>query len=147
MVGTAQPKCRSGTRDPALSLTRHPPSSDRETATTRRPLSAHTQYVAADPGGRDQLPIACTLGRADGARRLEDWRRVARRAGAGRLNALGKVTLKFRDLPQVGPELERLVAAERECCTFLGWKLAQTDIGWSVEITGDDDDLRVLPLT
>jgi hypothetical protein len=109
-------------------------------------LTSHAGCVTADPDGRDQLPIACTLGPADGAHRVEDWRRVTTLAGSGRKLAAGRIILKFRDLPEVSTELERLVAAERDCCGFLSWDLVHADAEWMVEITGDDDDLRALLL-
>ena len=92
------------------------------------------------------LPIACTLGPADGRQRLEDWRRVVTIAGAGRHIEQGSLTLKFRDVADVGAELHRLVAAERDCCAFLGWNLTRVDGQWQVEITGADDELRALNL-
>lgn len=99
-----------------------------------------------DPNGRRLLPVACTLGASDGARRLEDWRRLVADAFAGRDHTTGRLLLTFRDLPSVGPELERLVAAERECCAFLSWNLIRAGNTWQLEITGDDDGLQALSL-
>jgi hypothetical protein len=102
--------------------------------------------VTSEPTEPHLLPIACTLGPGDGADRLDDWRRVASIAAIGRSVAPGKITLRFRNEPAVGVELERLVAAERTCCAFLGWKLTQVDQEWRVEITGADEDLGALPV-
>lgn len=97
-------------------------------------------------GGRDLLPIACTLGPDEGAARLAEWQQLGAIAGAGREHAPGRVTLRFRDLPGVGAELERLVAAERACCAFLGWHLVHADAQWHVEVSGSDEELQALPL-
>jgi hypothetical protein len=105
---------------------------------------AHTEAVGPDQAERPLLPIACTLGPDDGMRRLNDWRRVASVGLAGQQSVPGRLTLRFRDEPTVASELERLVAAERDCCAFLGWNLVKVDDGWHVEITGDDAALQAL---
>ena len=92
------------------------------------------------------LPIACTLGPDDGAQRMDDWRRIVGIASAGSETRPGMLILRFRDEPTVAEELARLVAAERDCCGFLGWKLVQSREEWQVEITGDDDALQTLTL-
>ena len=102
--------------------------------------------MTADSSGRQLLPVACTLEGAEGGRRLAEWRRVAATAGAGRQFAPGRLTLRFRDLPGVRSELERLVDAERDCCPYLGWRLVQAEAEWRVDVTGTDPELRALPL-
>jgi hypothetical protein len=96
--------------------------------------------------GNSQLPVACTLGPTDGAERLAEWRRIAALAGAGRQLGSGMLVLSFRELPGVGPELERLVTAERECCAFLGWELRRDGDAWQVLVTGPDEALHALSL-
>jgi hypothetical protein len=54
------------------------------------------------------------------------------------------LTLRFRDLPGVREELDRLIAAERECCAFLGWEVASSEAEVHVYITGHPDELRAL---
>ena len=98
------------------------------------------------PEHRDLLPVACTLGPADGAERLADWRRIVQEAGAGHVWTTGMVTLLFRDGAGVGNELHRLVSAERDCCAFVSWHVAQAGQEWRVEISGSDDELRSLTL-
>jgi len=58
----------------------------------------------------------------------------------------GLATLTFRDAPGVGDELQKLVAAERECCAFLRWNVVKTATEWRVEISGSDEELRSLPV-
>jgi hypothetical protein len=102
--------------------------------------------MKADQPERQLLPIACTLGPSEGMRRLDDWRQVVSIASVGRHLADGRLTLRFRDEPTVAEVLARLVAAERSCCAFLGWRLARVDNEWHVEITGDDAELQALSL-
>ena len=63
----------------------------------------------------------------------------------GRVTTAGRVTLRFRDLPEVGSDLQRLVSAEAICCNFLGWDLSYADGEWRVVITGTEADLLALP--
>jgi hypothetical protein len=102
--------------------------------------------VAFDAEERRLLPIACTLGSADGARRLRDWHSVVTSAGLGWIAEPGRVTLRFRSAAGLGEQLQRLVAAESECCAFLGWSLTFTEGEWQVEVTGSEQELRTLPL-
>jgi hypothetical protein len=102
--------------------------------------------MSNDPGDRELLPVACTLGAEDGTQRVQDWRTVVQGLGAGSRREPGHITLHFRDAPDVEGELTRLVDAERGCCAFLGWDLARTDDGWAVRISGTDDELAALSL-
>src|SRR3954453_23035083 len=102
--------------------------------------------MTANQPERQLLPVACTLGPSEGMRRLVEWRQVMSSASVGRDLAGGKLTLRFRDEPTVAEELARLVAAERNCCAFLGWRLTRVGDGWHVEITGDDAELQALSL-
>lgn len=68
------------------------------------------------------------------------------RHGTGREEASGQITLRFQGNRGVGDELQRLVAAERSCCPFLGWDLDRAPDGWALRISGDDDALRSLPI-
>ena len=65
-------------------------------------------------------------------------------SAVGRDLAPGRLTLRFRDGPGVGDELTRLVAAERDCCAFLGWRVVHSEDEWRVEITGTDEELQTL---
>lgn len=102
--------------------------------------------MTSEPGARPLLPVACTLGADDGAERLSQWRQVASVAAVGRRLVPGKLTLRFRNVATVGVELERLVTAERDCCSYLGWRLVRVNDEWHVEITGADADLEALQM-
>lgn len=70
-----------------------------------------------------ELPIACSLGTADLERRLDG---LAELGAAGLLDAEGegaRHTLRFRDEPALRARLEDIVAAEAECCPFLGLEI------------------------
>ena len=72
-------------------------------------------------------PIACSL-RADAAGDREArWRELLARAAVGRAPAPGGVRIELRALPGVRRELERLVAAERDCCPFMTMSVDTTD--------------------
>jgi hypothetical protein len=101
--------------------------------------------MTTSPNDRALLPIACTLGPSEGAQRVTDWTTLGNDAGLGRERTTGRVVVRFRDLPGIGAELDRLVAAERECCGFLDWQLQRTVDEWQVVITGTEDGLDSLP--
>ena len=90
--------------------------------------------------------VACTLGPLDGRQRVDDWRRLAAAAGVGRQLAGRTLTLRFRALPGVQQELDRLVDAERDCCAFLGWELTESAAELHVHVTGDPDELKALAI-
>ena len=102
--------------------------------------------VTPNSSERRLVPIACSLGPSDGAARLAKWRRIAAASGLGQTTEPGRVTIRFRDDAGVANELHRLVAAERDCCAFLGWALVNIDGECRVEVSGSDEELQTLPL-
>jgi hypothetical protein len=84
------------------------------------------------------LPIACTLGAGD----LET--RQAELAALGRRSLIsvdrpdgGPFRLSFESDPLTKAELERIVAAEAECCAFLKMTITDSD---PLELTIDGPD-------
>jgi hypothetical protein len=75
---------------------------------------------------------------------LEDWGRLSATAQLGRELTERTLTLRFLDLPGVREELRRLVAAERECCGFLGWELTPTADELHVRVAGAPDELKAV---
>ena len=65
------------------------------------------------------LPIACTLGASELPERLAEMRALGRDA----LISAGEHELRFRASPGVRERLERLVAAEAACCSFMTLEL------------------------
>lgn len=80
------------------------------------------------------LPVACTLGAQDGSARMRRWKALADRVRPEALLSGHVLEVRYRSAPGVREELEALVAAERECCGFLAWEVAEE---------GDDPVLRV----
>jgi hypothetical protein len=73
------------------------------------------------------MPIACSLW-ADAARdRESQWCALLARAAVRRARAPGGVRIELRASPGVRPELERLIAAERNCCPFMTMSVETTD--------------------
>jgi hypothetical protein len=102
--------------------------------------------MARNSSEHEPVQVACALGPEDGAQRLAQWRELAAVAGLGQTTDSGQVTLRFRDLPGVGSELEQLVSAETVCCDFLGWGLSRAGGVWHVVVSGTEEALRALPL-
>ena len=72
------------------------------------------------------MSIACSL-RADAAGDREaQWRDLLSRALIRRARAPAGVRIELRALPGVRGELERLVAAERDCCPFMTMSVEMT---------------------
>ena len=72
----------------------------------------------------DELPIACALGATDGAARLARWRALS----DARLTVQrtpDQLVVLYRSQCGIHDELEALVAAERECCSFAEWEVAR----------------------
>ncbi len=58
---------------------------------------------------------------------MAEWDALLTRALISRTRISGGVQIGLRTLPGVRAELQRLVAAERECCSFLTMSIAATD--------------------
>lgn len=71
-----------------------------------------------------ELPVACTLGPADGMNRMQRWRRLASAADPVAEREDTRLTVRFAPRPGVLDELHALAAAERECCAFLDWDVS-----------------------
>jgi hypothetical protein len=75
----------------------------------------------------EPLPIACTLSAADLRARGEELRALG---GDGLLDATeqeGRAVLRFRPDASIRERVERVVAAESECCAFLEFALVHSD--------------------
>ncbi len=74
---------------------------------------------------RSPIPVSCTLEPSALPERLASWRALqgelrSSRSGDGRLEA------EFAE--SAGPELQRLVAAERSCCAWADWSVDGTTL-------------------
>jgi hypothetical protein len=68
-----------------------------------------------------ELPIACTLGPADGRDRIARWRALHEQARPTATRDAGRLELRYAAGPGTYDELTALVAAERDCCGFVAW--------------------------
>lgn len=83
--------------------------------------------------------IACTLDAAGLADRKRDWAAL-RGSRVGEHRTADTLTTMWRLDPGVQAELERLVAAERQCCAFLRFTLTIRD-GAVTLVTGFPEGL------
>lgn len=83
----------------------------------------------------ETLPIACSLGADDLRRRLAEIESLGLDALISRDTDGDSQVLRFRSDPETRTRLERIVAAELECCAFLDLEL------------GEDGDQIVLRIT
>lgn len=86
---------------------------------------------------RNQRPVACTLGRADLARRRERWQALAARTAPRVSPSPQGLRVTFGDSEGVAGELAALAELERECCGFAGWSLHTGSGQLVLEVSGD----------
>jgi hypothetical protein len=93
------------------------------------------------------LPLACTLGPADGAARSRRWRQLAAEATPVRRRTEGRLEIRYQPGPGVLDELRELAAAEAECCSFVAWTVTEQagDPTLIVSAPADDPD-RIEPI-
>jgi hypothetical protein len=91
------------------------------------------------PSAGAKLPVACTLGAADAAARLRRWQLVSEKSPPTMRRSANTLEVSWRLAPGVKSELEELAAAERDCCSFLGWELSSDDGVVVLRITADPD--------
>ena len=70
-----------------------------------------------------RIPIACNLERAEFGERMKEWRALIARALIEKRETEAGIRLIFGAEAEV--ELERLAAAERECCEFAIWTVTR----------------------
>jgi hypothetical protein len=78
-----------------------------------------------EPAGRSDLPLACTLGPADGAERLRRWQQLAAAAAPVARLAGHQLEVRYQPAPGVLDELRSLARAEAECCSFVSWAVTE----------------------
>jgi hypothetical protein len=84
--------------------------------------------------------IACSLREGELAERRSRWHALQTAAGAERVRTARGMRLTFRTDPGVGEELQRLVALERDCCSFADWSLRPDGARLVLHVTGHGDD-------
>jgi MerR family transcriptional regulator, copper efflux regulator len=81
------------------------------------------------------VPIACSLTAGAARDREREWRELLSRALISRTPAVGGVRVELRALPGARGELERLIAAEMECCPFMTMSVETTAAGLALTVT------------
>ena len=87
-----------------------------------------------------QLPIACTLGADQAPGRAAEWS-AANEHLRSREHRAGVIEATYGAAAR--PALERLVAAERDCCGHLGWELSESGDAVMLRIRGSEEELDV----
>jgi hypothetical protein len=91
----------------------------------------------------NEPPLACTLAAADGAARLGRWRALSdARLSVRRLP--DQLVVRYRSHRGVQQELETLVAAERECCSFADWQVTRDSEDVLLRIRSDAKGLAAI---
>jgi hypothetical protein len=99
--------------------------------------------VADDTRRPAELPIACTLGAADGVVRLAQWRALSD-ARSNVRRSPGEVVVRYEPRCGLYEELESLVAAERECCAFAEWEVTRDPENVVLRIRADPQGLAAI---
>ena len=92
------------------------------------------------------LPVACTLGAADGAAQVEHWRRLNAGSLTHRDRKADELLLVYRADDLTRAELHRLVSVEKRCCAFLDWQVEEREAHLRLRISGTATDLDTLDL-
>jgi hypothetical protein len=71
----------------------------------------------------DETPIACSLRGRELEQRLDEITALAAESLLGQEADGDRQILRFRSDPETRRQLEALVAAEAECCSFLDFRL------------------------
>jgi hypothetical protein len=74
---------------------------------------------------KEELPIVCTLGAGELARRLAAIAEIGEASLIGRKATGGRHLLRFRRDDRTRRQLETIVEAEAECCPFLDLELEE----------------------
>jgi MerR family transcriptional regulator, copper efflux regulator len=99
--------------------------------------------------GRDEAPVACTLGAGDVADRLDEWHALLAGTDDRRRGVTARVPLDGGLRLEVGPEtdvgeLARLAASEQECCRFFRFALVVDQRGVALEVHAPPEARPVL---
>jgi hypothetical protein len=91
-----------------------------------------------------EIPIACTLDRAQMRRRGEDIRALGRAALMAVDRGDRQVVLRFRPDPEIHEQVKAIAAAESECCAFLDFTVARERGATVVTIAAPPDGAPVM---
>ncbi|MDQ3677898.1 MAG: hypothetical protein M3401_14070 [Actinomycetota bacterium] len=83
------------------------------------------------------LPLACTLSADDGKARMRRWQALAEVGHPSVRRSGHRLEVRYEPQPGVRDELEALAAAERQCCSFVGWEVSQDGRHPILHVTAD----------
>jgi hypothetical protein len=93
----------------------------------------------------ETLPVVCTLGASDGLERMRRWRELHQTARPASRREGSVLEIRYPASDGVRSELERLAAAESECCCFVTWAVVSEPPDVVLRIIADPaspDDLN-----
>jgi hypothetical protein len=85
---------------------------------------------------RRLLPIACSLEGNQARQRWLDWGALIADRLSEERSPL-ELRIRFKDDESVRVELNRLVAAERDCCGFVTWDIDAVDSEMVLRVAGE----------
>jgi hypothetical protein len=91
-----------------------------------------------------EIPIACTLDRAQMRRREEAIRALGRAALTAVDRSERQIVLRFRPGAEIHEQVREIAAAESECCAFLDFTVAHEPGATVVTIASPADGAPVL---
>ncbi len=80
-------------------------------------------------------PIACSLTASAVGDREQEWRELLSRALISRTRTSNGVRVGLQPLPGVCDELDRLIAAETDCCPFITMSIETTAASLALTVT------------
>jgi hypothetical protein len=88
--------------------------------------------------------IACALIGPAQRQRHGEWAALGRRALIARAAHPNGIRLRYCETGTTQAELERLIALEAECCTFLSFDLARAGEDRVLTVTGPSEALEII---
>ena len=88
----------------------------------------------------DITAIACSLDQIGLSDRRQSWHTLSERALLDIAMTGNGLRLSFRPGHDVEVELRRLVALERDCCSFADWSVQPDGDRLVLAVSGDDDE-------
>ncbi len=91
-----------------------------------------------------ELPIACSLPGEHRTIREDEWRELLEGTLIERRPIRSGVALRLRPEPAVVAALTRLVTLERECCSWIDWKITEGDTVLVEATSSEEEGARLL---
>lgn len=93
-----------------------------------------------------EVPVACTLTPDAGRAQVERWRRFTETSAQSWDRQPGALVIHYTRTPDSIRTLEALVATERRCCAFVGWRIDSSGRDLRLIVEGTPDQLRALSI-